>query len=168
MYELETLLFYFIHYSFMGWIIEGIFNLLTKGSFSKPNFLLFPIKPMYGFTAILLIFSKQRLSFGLFLLAAIIFPTLVEYLTAWLMMRYFHIRFWDYSELPFNHYGYVCLTFSFYWVMLSAFLVYGVHPLVTVFHDFLSPALPFVLPILVIGLLWDFATTLSRTLKQSI
>jgi uncharacterized membrane protein len=151
----------------MGWMTEGVFNLFTKGTFSKPNFLRSPIKPMYGFAAILLIVAKERLPFGLFVLSAIIFPTLVEYLTAWLMVRYFNIKFWDYSEVAFNHHGYVCLTFSVYWVALSLFLVYGVHPLVDAFYNFLSPFMSFVLPIFIISLLWDFITTLAYTLKQS-
>ena len=36
----------FLIYSFLGWILEGLFNRIKTGSFSKPNFLHGPVKPM--------------------------------------------------------------------------------------------------------------------------
>ena len=41
-------------------MIEGFFNLSTKGHFIKPNFLLLPLKPMYGIAATLLILIKDK------------------------------------------------------------------------------------------------------------
>ena len=56
---IRSIFFYFIMYSFLGWMIEGFFNLSTKGHFIKPNFLLLPVKPMYGIAATLLILIKD-------------------------------------------------------------------------------------------------------------
>lgn len=42
-------------YSFGGWLLEGLYQLLMTGSFWKPNFLLGPFKPMYGIASVLLL-----------------------------------------------------------------------------------------------------------------
>ena len=47
---------------------------------------------------------------GLWLfLGGIILPTILEYLTAWVMETLFHTRWWDYSERSFNLHGRICL-----------------------------------------------------------
>lgn len=41
-------LFYFTVYSFLGWVLEGSYNLYSTGTFRKEGFLKGPFKPMYG------------------------------------------------------------------------------------------------------------------------
>ena len=131
---LRTLFFNFIIYSFFGWLIEGLFNLFTRGHFMKPNFLQAPIKPMYGIAATLLIQLYPLLPSWLFLLSCLIVPVSVEYLTALLLFHTFGLKYWDYSSQPFQLSGYICLRFAIYWCILSFFLVTYVHPYVALIY----------------------------------
>lgn len=130
----RSFFFYFLIYSFLGWIIEGLFTLATKGYFIKPNFLFFPIKPMYGFAAVWLIELKSILPMGLFLIAAFFIPSIIEYLTAYVLSHLFHLKYWDYSHCAYQLSGYICLRFSIYWFFLCLSLIYGLHPYVAYFY----------------------------------
>lgn len=135
---IHSIFFYFIIYSFFGWIIEGLFNLLTRGTFLKPNFLMLPLKPMYGIAATLLIYLKALLPIGLFLISALILPTLVEYLTAELLFRCYTLKYWDYSHCSHQYKGYICLRFSIYWFVLCIVLAYGLQPYIALFYNAIS------------------------------
>lgn len=134
MQEVRTVFFYFLFYSFLGWIIEGLFNRFTRGTFIKPNFLILPFKPMYGIAATLLIYLKQFSPYWVFLIGVFVFPTLVEYTTAYLIFHLFGLKYWDYSHCPHQLSGYICLRFSIYWSILSFLLIYGLHPYVVLLY----------------------------------
>lgn len=163
MYFFQTSLFYFIIYSFLGWIIESLFNLFTKKTFLKDNFLHAPLKPMYGFAATLLLLLKPIVPFWAFCLLAFFIPTAIEYITALFMDYFFNLKYWDYSTRPFNLNGYVCLTFSCSWVLLTLAMLYLVHPLILMLYSFITPIWYLLCPILLVYLLIDFSLALSRT-----
>ena len=48
-----------------------------------------------------------------------IYATVVEWLTAKLLERIHHRRWWDYSDKKFNLDGYVCLQYSLLWGLLG-------------------------------------------------
>ena len=111
---LRVIFFYFLVYSFFGWIIEGIFNLYTKGRFIKPNFLYLPLKPMYGIASVLLVQLSNLLPFWLLIPCCFIIPTAVEYLTALWLLNTFNLRYWDYSQNAYQISGFICLKFCIY------------------------------------------------------
>lgn len=39
----------------------------------------------------------------------------------------FHVKYWDYSDLPLNYKGYICLFVSLFWGLLSIVLVEFIH-----------------------------------------
>ena len=39
------------------------------------------------------------------------------------MEKIFHVRYWDYSHVPLNLHGYICLPVAFVWGLFSLFLV---------------------------------------------
>ena len=156
----RMIFFYFCIYSFLGWIIEGLFNLSTRGNFTKPNFLILPLKPMYGIAAVLLIILKDLVPFWLFLIGCFIVPSFVEYLTAYLLFHSFHLKYWDYSKLPYNLSGYVCLRFSIYWVFLSLALVYVVHPFISLFYTQIVWFWSYFFPIMLLLFIIDFYLTI--------
>lgn len=49
--------------------------------------------------------------------AAII--TLVEFATGIIVNRIFHLNVWDYSQLPYNIMGQICIPFSIIWFFLT-------------------------------------------------
>lgn len=163
---IELFLFHFIVYSFLGWLIEGFFNLATKGSFIKPNFLWLPLKPMYGLTAALLLALKATLPLYGFLLCVLILPTFVEYSTAFLLDHYLHLKYWDYSECPHQLSGYICLRFSIYWTFLSFILLYALQPLIAALFQRFDILWTFILPFAWLMLCLDFGLTLKSKITQ--
>lgn len=125
------ILFYFFVYALGGWLLEGTFNLVTTGSFSKDNFLKLPIKPMYGISMVLLILTANTfpnwlaIAFG-----SLIIPTVIEFTTGTLLEVYTARKWWDYSSSKYNLGGHICLTFSFSWMILSILVIYFVHPII--------------------------------------
>lgn len=157
---IRSIFFYFIMYSFLGWMIEGFFNLSTKGHFIKPNFLLLPLKPMYGIAATLLILIKDIIPFELFLIAAFIIPSLVEYLSAYLLAHVFHLKYWDYSHCNYQLSGYICLRFSIYWLILSLVLTYGLQPFIALLYQNISWLWYYFFPVSLFIFLIDFSLTI--------
>ena len=54
-----------------------------------------------------------------------IIVTIVEYISGCIINIHFGLAVWDYSNLPFNIQGQVCLLFSFLWVLLSVVAIYA-------------------------------------------
>lgn len=153
------LLFNLLLYSFLGWLLEGVFNWATKGSFVKSGFLYGPFKPMYGIAATLLILIYPLVSFPTFLLIGLAVPTIIEFITGWLMMYFFNTHYWDYSGMNWNYKGLVCLRFSFFWCILSFALIYGLNPFVSYIYSFLYPLWQWVWPIALAYFLVDVVWT---------
>lgn len=61
---------------------------------------------------------------------AVLVPTVIEYFVGWAAMKLLHTRLWDYSRMPLNVGGHVCLLFSLVWGVGCLAVVYLVQPLV--------------------------------------
>ena len=111
----------FFLYGFIGWIIENVFSYFTKGHFQEDGFLWGPFKPMYAIAMTILIFFGDVVKVSTIILIPLCFlvPTIVEYVTGYLIRRYFHKDYWDYSKLNYNYQGLVCLSFSIAWSLLT-------------------------------------------------
>lgn len=109
-------LFYFTVYSFLGWVLEGSYNLYSAGTFRKEGFLKGPFKPMYGCAPLLLLTGQGiGLPLPVFLMLALIVPSAVEFVSGWLLKGIFRKQWWDYSGMPYQLQGHICLKFSLYW-----------------------------------------------------
>lgn len=157
-----TCFFYFIIYSFIGWIIEGLFNLFKEGQFIKPNFLKLPLKPMYGFASTLLVILAPPLPLWLILILCFIVPTLVEYLSAYLLDTYLGLHYWSYAHKSFQARGYICLEFSCYWFFLSLLLIFFVHPYIVLLYMLLFKSWIFIAPFIFLIVVYDFITTFLK------
>lgn len=45
--------------------------------------------------------------------------TIVEFISGIIVNRWLHLNIWDYSNIPFNYMGQVCLLFTIIWFFLS-------------------------------------------------
>ena len=63
--------------------------------------------------------NDQRTSLAALFFGSMIYATVVEWLTAKLLERIHHRRWWDYSDKKFNLDGYVCLQYSLLWGLLG-------------------------------------------------
>lgn len=156
-------LFYFTIYSFLGWVLEGSYNLYSVGTFRKEGFLKGPFKPMYGCAPLLLIAARELVvPFPVFLLLALVVPSAVEFISGWLLKGMFRRQWWDYSGMPYQLCGHVCLKFSLYWWVLSIACIYALQPLVHLLYLGVQrvwlPILPGVLLLFAADLLWTCRT----------
>lgn len=159
---------YFFVYGFLGWCTEVIFAAFKQHRFVNRGFLNGPICPIYGVGVTLVIACLEAFQSNLLLLyiSSVILVTVLEGVTGWAMDKLFHNKWWDYSKLPFNIGGYVCLLFSLIWGVACVFIVYFVHPLI---HQVLS-LIPHtagiaLIAILGIALLSDMIVTTSAIVK---
>lgn len=159
---------YFFVYGFLGWCTEVIFAAFKQHRFVNRGFLNGPICPIYGVGVTLVIACLEAFQSNLLLLyiSSVILVTVLEGVTGWAMDKLFHNKWWDYSKLPFNIGGYVCLLFSLIWGVACVFIVYFVHPLI---HQVLS-RIPHtagiaLIAILGIALLSDMIVTTSAIVK---
>ena len=120
---LALVLWEFWTYSFLGYLLEKGFATATHArQQTRKGFLLLPMCPVYGLavTAVLALPPALTASFwGRFLWGGLT-ATAVEYVVHLLYDRLLHVRFWDYSGLPGNLAGRVCVPFSAVWGLLLA------------------------------------------------
>lgn len=118
-------------YSFIGWIIEVIYQAVVKGKILNRGFLNGPVCPVYGFgmSAVLLFYNLINYDnvFVVFL-EGIVLTTAIELFAGFILDKFFHARWWDYSKMPFNLNGYICLAFSIIWGLAVVFAVKVAHP----------------------------------------
>lgn len=150
-------------YAFLGWVLEGTYNWYSKGTFRKEGFLRGPFKPMYGFAPLLLLAARDLgFPFPLFLLLALVIPSAVEYASGALLKTFFHRQWWDYSGMPYQLNGHICLKFSLYWWGLATACIYLLQPLLERIYLFIDPLWTVMLPAAVLvfltDLLWTFRT----------
>ena len=117
---------YFIIYSFIGYILETLFGIATKGVWeSRQSFLYGPFCGIYGSGAVIItLFSKyfDKNKLTLFI-GGFLIGTITEYLTSFLVETTMGITWWDYSNYVLNINGRVCLLYSIFWGILTPFLI---------------------------------------------
>jgi uncharacterized membrane protein len=130
-YDIHLYLGLFFIYSFLGWCTEVIFCSVNTGQFVNRGFLNGPICPIYGFGMIMLIFALENIADNVFLLfiGSGILCSAWELLAGWILKKVFHTSWWDYSDIPFNIGGYICLKFSLLWGLAGVVAIRVIHPL---------------------------------------
>lgn len=107
---LWQLLWLFFIYSFLGWVTEVFLKYLQYHRFINRGFLIGPYCPIYGAGAVLITVGGEMLtsferSWAMSFLIAFVLCGLLEYATSYILEKYFHARWWDYSPKPMNLHG---------------------------------------------------------------
>lgn len=132
---------YFIIYSIIGYILETLFGLVTKGVIeSRKSFLYGPFCAIYGVGATVMIiflkhFDKNKKSL---FIGGVIVGTITEYLVSLFGEIMLQVKWWDYSNLPLNINGRICLLFSVIWGLLALVLMLIVNPIIDKQLDWLK------------------------------
>lgn len=124
---------YFVFYSFIGFLLETLYSLIVAGTFIwKKCFLFNFLCPVYGFGAISIILSTKYIKEYKLLTMIVggLIATLVEFTMHYVYKEIIGVSIWDYSDLNLNIDGRICLTFTFFWFILSGILVYWIHPVI--------------------------------------
>lgn len=125
---LQWMLFFYI-YCFFGWIIESTYVSVCTGNWVNRGFMRGPVIPIYGTGAVIILFAviPFRTNPILVFILGTISASVLEFVTGFVMERIYKVRYWDYSDKPFNLCGYICLFNSLCWGILSILLIYLVH-----------------------------------------
>ena len=125
------ILAYFIIYSVVGYIIETIFGIITKGVWeSRQSFLYGPFCAIYGLGAAIMIIFLHRYSknYTRLFIGGFIVGSIVEYLVSWIGEILLGVKWWDYSDMPLNINGRICVYFSIFWGFLALYLIASFNP----------------------------------------
>ncbi len=123
---------YFVLFAILGYILEVIYAAVVLGKFVNRGFLGGPWCPIYGFGVLMVAMILKPISGSLLVtfIGSFIVTTLIEYLAGFILERIFNQKWWDYSDIPFNLNGYVCLKFSLIWAIGCTFVVKLVFPFI--------------------------------------
>lgn len=155
----------FLVYAFLGWCAEVAYAAVHNGKFVNRGFLNGPMCPIYGVGMLVVVTLLWGLRHNLILLflGSAGLTTTLEYATGLILERFFHDKWWDYSDKPFNVKGYICLEFTVLWGLAAAFVVGAVHPFVFMVIN----KTPFVFGVILMSvLLAVFVTDLAITVTE--
>jgi uncharacterized membrane protein len=159
----SAIIFYFTVYSLFGWLLENFYSLFTGREFFKPNFFLGPLKPMYGFAPLLLVFLiTPETNWAVVIMLCFFIPTAVEYVSGALLQKFFNRQWWDYSDMPMQLQGHICLPFSLCWILLSLLCLKWIHPAIVSLYGTVEPIWGWIWPAVGLYLLAELALAIRR------
>ena len=122
----------FIIYSFLGWFIEVICQLINRKKYVNRGFLIGPYCPIYGFGVVFMIALLTRFLSNpiLLFIMSILICSILEYFTSYVMEKMFNARWWDYSEKKYNLNGRICLNTLIPFGIGGMFVLYFINPLI--------------------------------------
>lgn len=123
-----------------------------------------PYCSIYGFGALimLLVLSKYKDDPINLYVMFVVYASILEYFTSYLMEKLFNARWWDYSKVKFNLNGRICLINSLAFGVLGIVLGYLLNPLIV---QALSAMPGIALSCISITIMILFFTDLSITFK---
>lgn len=147
-------------FALLGWVFECVLNVLREGAWENRGFLFGPSCPIYGVgvAAFLFAFDRPLVAdgtlplWGVFIIA-MFSSAILEYLTSVALERAFHTRWWDYSNMPLNLNGRICLPASLLFgacgVATAVFLVPLTHLAAQVVPPLVFEALALVITVVI-------------------
>ena len=162
------LLWIFIIYAFIGWCAEVGYDALNNGKFVNRGVLNGPYCTIYGCGVVIVVAALTPLKKNLIILfiGSFFLTSILEFITGFLLEKVFHNKWWDYSNLPFNIKGYVCLKFSIYWGLACTFIMDIVHPIIYKFITIIPHILGIILISIFMGVfVVDVIITVATILK---
>ncbi len=157
---------FFIIYSFVGWTAEEIYCSILQRKLVWRGMLFGPICPIYGFGGILIMYVLYPLreTWLWLFLASMILTSVLEYFSSWLLEKLFHAQWWDYSDVPFNLNGRVCLVNSILFGLGGIGMWHVMQPFVSriIYYQPLQPYIHLIADILAVILAADILLTIRR------
>lgn len=144
-YNISNIIAYFTIYSIAGFVIETIFGAVTKGVIeSRQSFVYGPFCAIYGVGALAMLLELRffKKNFKSLFIGGFIVGSIVEYMISLMGELIFHVKWWDYSNMPLNINGRVCVYFSIFWGFLSVVFLQYIHPHVGKSVDKIKQKLP--------------------------
>lgn len=118
-YNTYELIWLFLIYSFLGWMLETILAATEQRRFVNRGLINGPLCTIYGIPIVILTIFGQELPLFWLFLGAMIVATVTEWISGHMIERFYHERWWDYSNVKWNLDGYICLPASLVWGVLG-------------------------------------------------
>ena len=175
MFISDTGIYYFIMwflaYGMCGWLLESVYMSICNKKITNRGFMKSPMCPIYSVGALIVYYFLKPISQNLILvfLVGSVVATIVEFITAHLMIRIFGDFWWDYDDKPFNYKGILCLESSIAWGIYSVCLFVFLHKGITFLID-LIPRTKGVIAAIVLLTVFsvDFTVTMYQKKKDDI
>ena len=118
-YNTYELIWLFLIYSFLGWMLETILAATEQRRFVNRGLINGPLCTIYGVPIVILTIFGQELPLFWLFQGAMIVATVTEWISGHMIERFYHERWWDYSNVKWNLDGYICLPASLVWGVLG-------------------------------------------------
>lgn len=151
----------FVVYSFFGWIYESTYCSIKSKHWSNRGFLYGPVCPIYGFGAIgcSIVFGNFSLTIDgetplweIFIICAF-GSAILEYATSYMLEKRFNARWWDYSNIPFNIHGRICLPATIAFGIAGMLIVRYVLPVSETVKGQMQPLFAELIALFLMGLI---------------
>lgn len=129
----------FCIYSCMGWVFETIYCTIDTKKWANRGFLYGPICPIYGFGAVAVTMFTGNMPWWQVYIISVVGSAVLEFVTSWVLEKLFHASWWDYSHLPFNIQGRICLQNSLLFGVAGLVIAYIILPTVSTWMGAVSP-----------------------------
>lgn len=149
---IHEMVLYFFLYSFLGWIYESVMVSIREKNWSNRGFLIGPICPIYGFGAVLCVLICSNINVWLSFILCMAGSAVMEYVTAYTLEKLFHASWWDYSNMPLNLNGYICLPASLAFGAAGVLISHIIHPIISVPIEFIPDILKEIISLILVGI----------------
>ena len=160
-YNTYELIWLFLIYSFLGWMLETILAATEQRRFVNRGLINGPLCTIYGVPIVILTIFGQELPLFWLFLGAMIVATVTEWIGGHIIERFYHERWWDYSNVKWNLDGYICLPASLVWGVLGTVSMRWGNGLLIRLYGFLPEGIGHLLVWILAGMLvLDVAATI--------
>lgn len=161
-------LWYFVIFSFFGWLVTGLRAILVEKRFSNNGFLTSPFCPSYGLCAVISYFALKPFSSNKLILffGSAVLLSLLAVLIGFAVEKMLRFKPWDFTSSPLNIGSYITLPYSLLLGLTGTILVGAVIPVLTAILDFI----PFLISLIVVlslcaVILIDYVFSMITTIK---
>lgn len=117
---------------FAGVVVEVAWCMITRGHYeSRVGLIYGPFNPVYGIGAWALsaaLYRYRNRSPIFSFIGGFLIGSVIEYLCSWVQETVFGSTSWDYSHMPFNLNGRICLLYSLFWGVLGILWIKEFYP----------------------------------------
>ena len=117
---------------FAGVVLETIYCLIQRGHYeSRVGLIYGPFNLVYGIGALCLsgaLYRFRNRGRVFSFVGGFIVGSVVEYACSWFQEVCFGSTSWDYSNMPYNLNGRICLLYSIFWGILGIFWIKDIYP----------------------------------------
>lgn len=151
-YSIKNYILMFFTFSFIGWLWEVLFHIISEGRFVNRGVMFGPWLPIYGFGGllILVILKPLRNKPVLFFISVMLLAGIMEYATGFYLETFKGSKWWDYTGYFLNIHGRVCLEGLLVFGFGGCAVTYFLGPILNELLDKIKPKLSIIICIILV------------------